>query len=56
VLRPGGTFVCESGLAQLLSHPGRGSRRPLPWSLAPSLVPHRATLLWTARKKVPADL
>ena len=51
VLRPGGTFVCESGLAQLLSHPGRGSRRALPWSLTPSLVPDRAAFLWSARKK-----
>jgi ubiquinone/menaquinone biosynthesis C-methylase UbiE len=54
VLRPGGVFVHESALAQLLAHPTRASGRPMPWSAVPDLVPHRTALLWSARKKTGA--
>jgi SAM-dependent methyltransferase len=52
VLAPGGLFVCESPLAQLLAHPGRSTRRRLPWRAAPLLVPHRCAGLWSSRVKL----
>ena len=51
VLAPGGLFVHESPLAQLLAHPLRTRGRALPWSTAPSLVPARSFLLWASRRK-----
>jgi ubiquinone/menaquinone biosynthesis C-methylase UbiE len=51
VLRPGGMFVHESTVAQLLAHPTRASGRPMPWHAVPDLVPYRRALLWSARKK-----
>jgi ubiquinone/menaquinone biosynthesis C-methylase UbiE len=52
VLAPGGLFVTESPLAQLLAHPSRSTRRRLPWHAAPLLVPHRCAGLWSSRVKL----
>jgi SAM-dependent methyltransferase len=52
VLAPGGLFVCESPLAQLLAHPSRSTRRRLPWHAAPLLVPHHCAGLWASRVKL----
>lgn len=52
VLVPGGLFVCESPIAQLLAHPGRNTWRRLPWSAAPLLVPLRRAGLWSSRVKL----
>jgi SAM-dependent methyltransferase len=52
VLAPGGLFVCESPLAQLLAHPTRATRRRLPWRAAPLLVPHHCAGLWSSRVKL----
>jgi ubiquinone/menaquinone biosynthesis C-methylase UbiE len=52
VLRPGGLFVHESGMAQLLAHPTRSSGRSLPWEAVPDLVADRTAFLWSARRKV----
>jgi SAM-dependent methyltransferase len=52
VLAPGGLFVCESPLAQLLAHPSRSTRRRLPWRAAPLLVPHHCAGLWSSRVKL----
>jgi len=52
VLAPGGLFVCESPLAQLLAHPSRSTRRRLPWHAAPLLVPHHCAGLWSSRVKL----
>lgn len=51
VLRGGGLFVHETPVAQLLAHPVRSFGRTLPWDSVPSLVRHRAALLWAARRK-----
>ena len=48
VLRPGGLFVHETWLAQLLAHPLRPPSG-LRWSVVPGLVPARSALLWQAR-------
>ncbi len=49
VLSPGGMFVCETPVSQLLAHPTRWSfGRRLPWPAAPSLVPHRNSVLWSS--------
>ena len=52
VLAPGGLFVCESPIAQLLAHPSRSTRRRLPWQAAPLLVPHHCAGLWASRVKL----
>jgi len=52
VLAPGGLFVCESPVAQLLAHPSRSTRRRLPWSAAPLLIPHHCAGLWSSRVKL----
>jgi ubiquinone/menaquinone biosynthesis C-methylase UbiE len=52
VLAPGGLFVCESPIAQLLAHPSRSTRRRLPWHAAPLLVPHHCAGLWSSRVKL----
>lgn len=51
VLAPGGLFVHETPVSQLLSHPVRSFGRRLPWSAAPSLARHRTALLWTSRRR-----
>jgi ubiquinone/menaquinone biosynthesis C-methylase UbiE len=51
VLAPGGLFACETLASQLLAHPLRSRRRPLPWRAVPELRPWRHALLWTARRK-----
>lgn len=50
VLRPGGMFIHETRFAQLLAHPARATRHPLPWRSVPALVPHRHAVLWGARR------
>jgi SAM-dependent methyltransferase len=49
VLRPGGLFVEETPLSQLLSHPVRGFGRWIPWAREPRLARVTSRLLWTAR-------
>jgi ubiquinone/menaquinone biosynthesis C-methylase UbiE len=56
VLRPGGLFVHESRLAQLVAHPARSFGRSLPWEAVPELVPCRSALLWSARRNVARGL
>ena len=51
VLRPGGVFVYETPLAQLLAHPLRTRGRRLPWRHARRLEPARSALLWATRVK-----
>ena len=53
VLRPGGWFVHETRVAQMLAHPVRSFGRELPWKDVPDLVPHRSALLWAVRRKSP---
>jgi ubiquinone/menaquinone biosynthesis C-methylase UbiE len=50
VLEPGGLFVHETPLSQLLSHPVRSFGRRIPWRQAPRLQRHRTAGLWTARR------
>ena len=49
VLAPGGLFVYETPLSQLLSHPMRAFGRRIPWHSAPRFAPYRARLLWSSR-------
>jgi ubiquinone/menaquinone biosynthesis C-methylase UbiE len=51
VLSPGGLFVHETPLSQVLSHPVRSFGRRIPWRLAPLFERHRTALLWTARRR-----
>jgi SAM-dependent methyltransferase len=51
VLAPGGRFIHETPLGQLLAHPLRSSARSLPWPAAPSLVPRGHALLFASRVK-----
>ncbi len=51
VLVPGGLFVHETPLSQVLSHPVRSFGRRIPWRLGPSLERHRTALLWSARRR-----
>jgi len=51
VLAPGGLFVHETPLSQVLSHPVRSFGRRIPWRLGPSLERHRTALLWSARRR-----
>lgn len=51
VLAPGGLFVHETPLSQLLSHPVRSFGRRIPWHLAPLFERHRTALLWTTRRR-----
>jgi len=51
VLTPGGLFVHETPLSQVLSHPVRSFGRRIPWRLGPSLERHRTALLWSARRR-----
>lgn len=52
VLSTGGLFVSETLSNQLLSHPLRSRRRPLPWESLPELELHSQGVLWKARRKV----
>lgn len=52
VLAPGGLFVHETPVSQLLSHPVRSFGRRIPWRLAPVVERHRTALLWTARRRL----
>lgn len=49
VLAPGGVFVEETPVSQLLSHPIRAFGRRLPWTDTRHLAPHRWGLLWSSR-------
>lgn len=51
VLSPGGLFVHESPISQLLSHPIRSFGRILPWRSASRLQFKRTAILWSARSK-----
>ena len=51
VLTPGGQFVHETRLSQLLSHPFRSLGRSMPLHAAPQLEPDRWRMLWAARTK-----
>lgn len=51
VLSDGGLFVSETLSNQLLSHPFRSLRRPLPWGTVPELKLYRQGVLWKARRK-----
>jgi SAM-dependent methyltransferase len=59
LLAPGGVFVEETRLSQLLSHPVRSFGRSLPWARVPELRRVRTGLLWASYTRdaaVPADL
>lgn len=49
VLAPGGEFVEETPLSQLLSHPVRAFGRSIPWHVGRRFGPPRRALLWSAR-------
>ena len=51
VLAPGGLFVHETPMAQLLAHPIRAGGRSLPWAAALSLEPQRGAVFWSTRGK-----
>ena len=51
VLSPGGLFIHETPLAQLLAHPTRTSGHSLPWDSTPGLIPYRNAGLWASRRK-----
>lgn len=51
VLAPGGQFIHESPLAQLIAHPWRTAGRSLPWGESGSLEEHRRAVLWSSRRK-----
>jgi ubiquinone/menaquinone biosynthesis C-methylase UbiE len=52
VLRPGGWFVHETPVSQMLAHPIRSFARTMPWRDVPSLAFVRTAVLWSARQKV----
>lgn len=49
VLAPGGQFIHETPLSQLLSHPVRSLGRHIPWRSEPRFGPPRRAILWNAR-------
>jgi ubiquinone/menaquinone biosynthesis C-methylase UbiE len=51
VLAPGGRFIHESPLAQLIAHPIRTGGRPLPWTESSALEKDRSAVLWASRRK-----
>jgi SAM-dependent methyltransferase len=51
VLQPGGWFVHETPVSQMLAHPVRSCGRLLPWSQVPALRFFRTAILWSARMK-----
>ncbi len=52
VLRPGGIFIYETRLGQLLSHPVRAFNKRLPWKLATHMQQGRGALMWASRIKM----
>lgn len=52
VLRPGGTFVHETRISQLFSHPIRSFGRRMPFRTAPGLRLIQWRGLWAARRKI----
>jgi SAM-dependent methyltransferase len=52
VLRPGGSFVHETPIAQCLAHPVRSFGRRLPWRRVDGFARRRSALLWAMRQKV----
>jgi ubiquinone/menaquinone biosynthesis C-methylase UbiE len=52
VLAPGGLFVHETPLSQLLAHPLRSFGRRMPWRSSSDFGRHRGALLWTARRRL----
>jgi ubiquinone/menaquinone biosynthesis C-methylase UbiE len=52
VLCPGGLFVHETRLSQLMAHPVRSFGRTLPWSAAPFLIHERHAGLWASRARL----
>jgi ubiquinone/menaquinone biosynthesis C-methylase UbiE len=51
VLAPGGLFVHETPVSQLLSHPVRSFGRSIPWRRGRMFQRYRTALLWTARRR-----
>lgn len=51
VLAPGGLFVHETPLSQLLSHPVRAFGRRLPWESTGCFERARTAVLWSARRR-----
>ncbi|MCU0346735.1 MAG: class I SAM-dependent methyltransferase [Saprospiraceae bacterium] len=51
VLKPGGIFVHETTLSQLLSHPILSFGKKIPWEEAPALVRGKSAWLWAIRQK-----
>jgi ubiquinone/menaquinone biosynthesis C-methylase UbiE len=51
VLCPGGWFVHETPVSQMLAHPIRSCGRLLPWSCVPALQFFRTAMLWSVRTK-----
>ena len=52
VLRPGGVFLHETRVSQLVAHPIRAFGRGLPWPAAPSFTPCGDALLWATRRRL----
>jgi ubiquinone/menaquinone biosynthesis C-methylase UbiE len=51
VLAPGGLFIHETLVSQLLSHPVRSFRRRLPWKGFACFERQRTAVLWSARRR-----
>jgi ubiquinone/menaquinone biosynthesis C-methylase UbiE len=51
VLAPGGLFIHETPVSQLLSHPVRSFRRRLPWKGFACFERQRTAVLWSARRR-----
>jgi SAM-dependent methyltransferase len=51
VLAPGGLFVHETPLSQLIAHPLRSFGRRMPWRSDSAFERHRSVLLWTSRRR-----
>jgi len=49
VLAPGGLFVHETRISQLLSHPVRARGRTIPWDTETALRRKRWAVLWATR-------
>ena len=51
VLAPGGLFVHETPVSQLLSHPVRAFGKRLPWKVFTCFERHRTAVLWSVRRR-----
>lgn len=51
VLTPGGLFVHETPLSQLIAHPLRSFGRRMPWRSDSAFERHRNGMLWTSRRR-----